>query len=875
MAWRMTVELASSLSALLPICTIDSHYLFSLSKAKAPNLDDSLSVQSTDTLGRYRQTCKLCGTIYDKGRMESMKTHITKPGKCPRITESQRIDACLALHDISRDRSPRDPQQSNQQQQVQHIQAQHAQHQQAHMPALDLTMLQSHEGWTPLETLAAVSRAQLDRGGNGEEATQQKFQGQFADGFQQYHVGLTPFSGAMDTNHHGGVTGQAHGYDDGTTPLGDTPNLTVAAAATARLNSEGMFDPNLFTGMGGNMEANLGEELARVIGSVETAEKDQPTVAPDHSPPASQVTASNEFSEIRQPTPNSHSIDHIAPSPGLRMPTFREDPQPTTPAPPTFSPAPTAHTALSLATDTEPSSRAGQPTPWGQYSFISTGASPPAPVTMQPMMGTPSRSVFRVSQNGNQNQHTRARFSEPKRKEVQRIRQLGSCIRCKVLRKGCSEGDPCETCNKVLSPRIWKQGCIRTKFFEKLDIYNARVQAIQCSREVEARKSTWDLKHPIAVLDATQAGTGVAFSAEVILGTRLGEGFDPTLRADLQDNPRMVVMIADDEHQLPCEKMEIYAKEVLSELVNVEESAFSRVTLETAQHVLIEESLIAEQEDSEHKRRANRNLNLALELWAYVEIIEREEKWTYNVRASEEARTKAHSITRESDAELFKTLGLQLCTAAEIQAETIAKQLFRHITSQLSDGKAHVGRSMFFAIMLLLICIEKTTWAFMSWEKIPDLRAKWPLERQPSSYTAQGEGIARDLRTLLEIRHELPATGVREEDGVLVDVNPESQYQSYFQRINLNGQWSCPWLLAPYCSYAKLPTAHHVSEQRFNHSYHPTTSRSLELRFCSVVLLPEQLQSPPLVQAHDHETLAPAAPPGDAAAGYPEEEMFF
>lgn len=808
--------------------------------------------------------------------MESMKTHITKPGKCTRITESQRIDACLALHDISRDRSPRVPQQPNQQQQVQQIQAQHAHQQQAHIPALDLTMLQSHEGWTPLETLAAVSRAQLDRSGNEEEATQQKYQGQCAADFQQYHVGLIPLSGAMDTDHHGSVGGQAPTFDNGTTTMGDTPNLSVAVAATARLNSAGMFDPSLFGGEGGDMEANLGEELARAIGSVETAEKNQAPVAPDISPPTAQVTALDESSETRQPIPDDHPAHQTTPPPGLRMPTFREEPRPTTPTPQNCSPAPSPHTALPSATGT---SRTDQSTPWGHYSFISHGATPPtsvtASVTVQPMMGTPLRSVFRVSQNGNQNQHTRARFSEPKRKEVQRIRQLGSCIRCKVLRKGCSEGDPCETCNKVLSPRIWKQGCVRTKFFEKLDIYNARVQAIQCSREVETRKSSWNLKHPIAVLDATQAGTGVAFSAEVILGTRLGEGFDPTLPADLQDNPRTVVMIADDEHQLACERMEVYAREVLPELVGVEESAFSRVTLETAQQVLAQESHIAEQEGSEHKRRANKNLKLALELWAYVEIIEREEKWTYNVRASDEARTKAHSITRDSDADLFKTLGLQLCTAAEVQAETIAKQLFRHITSQLSDGKAHIGRSMFFAIMLLLICIEKTTWAFMSWEKIPDLRTKWPLERQPNSYTGQGDNIARDLRTLLEIRQQLPTTAVREEDGVLVDVNPESPYQSYFQQINLNGKSSSSTASCLHCNYANLSTAHHVSEQRFNHSYHPTTSRSLELRFCSIVLLPDHLQTPPSGQDPARDTTAPAAATEDAAQGYTEDDMFF
>jgi hypothetical protein len=98
---------------------------------------------------RYPQTCKLCGENFPKGRIDSLTTHLTK--RCPAISESDRINACLLLNGISANRTPRTLQ-ARQQQQVE----QHA------GPQLELPLLQPHQNWTPLETLAEVSRRQID-----------------------------------------------------------------------------------------------------------------------------------------------------------------------------------------------------------------------------------------------------------------------------------------------------------------------------------------------------------------------------------------------------------------------------------------------------------------------------------------------------------------------------------------------------------------------------------------------------------------------------------------------------------------------------------------------------------------------------------------
>lgn len=52
-----------------------------------------------DNSNRYQHTCRQCGENFPKGRIDSLTTHITK--KCPAISDSDRMRACLELHGIA------------------------------------------------------------------------------------------------------------------------------------------------------------------------------------------------------------------------------------------------------------------------------------------------------------------------------------------------------------------------------------------------------------------------------------------------------------------------------------------------------------------------------------------------------------------------------------------------------------------------------------------------------------------------------------------------------------------------------------------------------------------------------------------------------
>lgn len=101
-----------------------------------------------DNSNRYPHTCKQCGENFPKGRIDSLTTHITK--RCPAISDSERMRACLELHGITQARTA-----AERHQQVQAAQAAQAA---AQANGQQISPSALPQGWSALETLAEASR---------------------------------------------------------------------------------------------------------------------------------------------------------------------------------------------------------------------------------------------------------------------------------------------------------------------------------------------------------------------------------------------------------------------------------------------------------------------------------------------------------------------------------------------------------------------------------------------------------------------------------------------------------------------------------------------------------------------------------------------
>ncbi|KAL8298467.1 hypothetical protein RB597_006726 [Gaeumannomyces tritici] len=665
-----------------------------------------------DNSNRYPHTCKSCGENFPKGRIDSLTTHLTR--KCPAISESDRVRACLTIHGFTKAAA----EQGTKPVPVHSTPARPP----ADAPPPDHDLTQ--RDWTALETLAEVSR-QIDL---------------------------------------------SEKHDDRGIPAGVLTTADIGAEVADRFDAQDHFvavDP----GAVGFKEEAGAVPLQEHVAQGEDAATGSPPVDVDRE----ELTAEQQIHALLQSSePASHSTALSV----AAAATARLNPQ-------LLDPQLRGTNALAILQSTE--------VPQGDIVMEDADS------LLGPQMMV--KGGFRLSSpNSGKARHSRSRFDAHRRKEVQEVRKIGACIRCRILRKTCSRGHPCDTCRKVLSPRIWKSGCVRTKFSEQLDLYSAGVQIVLNQHRLNDLKAHVDFADQGTVLELSIfPESNFNFTVHALQSTGPKECLADESGAPSTPWAKQDLLMIDSDKEDVQAKVELYMRKVLHEFVEREKSKFARITLNTALSL-------------SHKTQ-DELLKKAIELWGLVEILDRERQWHILARyGGPEGKTRW--IRDNTDQDCFTTVCLQLTAAAERKAAQTSKQLLTGMQRVLQDSKTKIDHNMFFTTLILLNCIEKTTWAFKAWEQ-DTLQPMWPLEKAPVSFTQQGYILADLLKMLLGIRKVLPRTFCREPGGMLATQEPA--LHEYFHDLDLK--------------YAE------VQAKQENPIFSPTDSRSLELLFCSTLLL--------------------------------------
>ncbi|KAG5978933.1 hypothetical protein E4U55_005754, partial [Claviceps digitariae] len=696
-----------------------------------------------DNSNRYPHTCKQCGENFPKGRIDSLTTHITK--RCPAISDSERMRACLELHGITQARSAAERQH----------QAQLA-HAAAHVNGQQLSPSSLQQGWSALETLAEASRqvdrSEINRGNNAKQPGQAEaqvepssvqntedleLQEQFTldnppasyETFQVQTNGRKEslvFHTPPPTDAELSPEERLQALLPASESSPDAANMSVAVAAAARLNPPPFLDPQLVNG--------------------ETTPP-SPSIA-DTTPAAA---ASNE--DVSMTVMDNNSV--------------------------------------------------GQP--WGKMTYLTSTAPAPFLSEHPPLAPLPlNRGGVRMDTSAGvlngRTRHFRSKFTPARRQEVKEVRKLGACIRCRILRKICSKGTPCDTCRKVLSPRVWMTGCVRSRLHEQLDLYSAGVQVVLSQNRINLLKEQLKLVNDGSVVEVShfaEAGKTIVLAAATAVleplqqqqqqqqreegggdGGNGGNGEEQKQKVPKTDTindghdelHHQVIMIDQDKDDVPS-KIEMYMRDVLDLFIERESSRFMRITLETAKEQL--------------SRSENELLRKALELWGLVESIDRERQWSIVEKPSADAEhgRPIKEAENENDADIYTMMCMQLNAAAERKANSTSKALLNLMDRQLADSKIKVGFHIFLTALIFLNCVEKSTWAFKAWEQ-DHLRPGWPLERDPSVFTQQGGNLAGLIKMLLGIRKALPRT-FRDAEGKLAAHDQDPDIVKYFSRLDM------------------------------------------------------------------------------------------
>ncbi|KAI9640695.1 hypothetical protein NHQ30_011004 [Ciborinia camelliae] len=389
----------------------------------------------------------------------------------------------------------------------------------------------------------------------------------------------------------------------------------------------------------------------------------------------------------------------------------------------------------------------------------------------------------------------RGKFDENRRKEVSSVRKIGSCLRCRMLKKPCTVGDPCDTCKGVESARLWKTPCIRTRVAHELCLYSAKLHTVLAHHQVLAAKAsaTFQISHS-------------QIEVSHFPGTTIYASF-PCLEAQDLDTG-LTSYILDTDNDDVSTKLEAYAKRMMPVFIDNEPSLFIQITLQTALNVSIQ--------------KQDNFISRALELWAIVHIfVDSEIRWEMSAKTSpglteeEGGHTKAILSTERS----FATIHTQLNAAAENKASQMCKGILNELERRLLNKASRSSFELFLIAVITLNCVEKSTWLFKCWEG-EDFHGQWPLDKPPQHFANQGDDLINVLQMILRMRDVPPKTFVRQDNGILaVDDTSDQVIQDFFEQAQL--------------SFTD------VHDKQVRHFFDPADSRSYELRYISRLLLPQ------------------------------------
>ncbi|KIW95366.1 uncharacterized protein Z519_03950 [Cladophialophora bantiana CBS 173.52] len=701
-----------------------------------------------DSSNRYEQTCKRCGEHFSRGRTESMVTHLTK--KCTAVSHAERTKIILRLHDLALpDVHPYiDPNYSPQTAENDPTLAKQDERSNA---AVTLPFGQDEQNFDGLNVLAEASRRV---GSNARGNTS---------------------STSIDRDGH--PTQIARPHEDA--PL--DPRLEAGAFSRSLVHDDGIDDRDNGLSTFQTVYISFGRPNTNLLFSAFSAS----------------TTASL--------PPLYHYMSNIPPAPqgaltGLPLVSTHPQDLPTIAA--------TAHATIGngsiMDTDLDmsddvPSTLLGelhengfpqgrQPYPW--QAMLGTQpmeqlAIPTQPIPALDLPTLPPRAIDGLpSQNGESvSQHlrpiamnpirqpdalsedaeplsqapkpkVRGRFAPERRKEVREIRKVGACMRCRMLKKTCSQETPCQTCAAVESPRLWKHSCVRTRLSEVFPLYFHGLHGVLAYHEVNMLKTRVRFTSFPGRIECSH------FADQKIVM----KGLQPDPDALPETSTRhpypievedMVVMDLDTDNLLP--KVERYLQAISSKIVDQEPSLVMRASLQIAQ------TIQQRQQSSVSTEKQDNLVSDVIELWVATSIlIDHKLKASF---ATDTGLSDGRALISETTNEFFHhLLSLQLRAAVEKRASIVCRSVMNHFEQRVLSRRGSNNFETFLIAFVLLNCVERMCWLYRFWD-FRSQEVKWPLDQKPAHYAEKGKTFAQMILMMINMRQMEPKIKVDPHSG--------------------------------------------------------------------------------------------------------------
>ena len=360
-------------------------------------------------------------------------------------------------------------------------------------------------------------------------------------------------------------------------------------------------------------------------------------------------------------------------------------------------------------------------------------------------------------------QKPRGRFDDVRRKEVSKIRKQGACLRCRMLKKPCSEGTPCKTCASVESARIWRGVCLRTRLSDEMTLWS--MKAFQTRAEAKVATATESLGG-----GGVSCRLGVSFleSPEYVNVPVKGVGaldLERSRASDRQgaavDQQASVWVLDTDENT--GQELGAYAIRTMCSSIEAQPALMKDILRRTQDLSAAMSSVRATEASTDLQQGKkthpshfpqNELLKNVLELWALTEILTSKDPVQLRTSASEVPESPDYAAVPSTDIPPTSisraVLEAQLLAVMEARCSKLSKSALNELERRLLQRQQTSRFATLLSAFVLLSSVERMTGYYRSCEL--SLSEDVPLQDETAvpgaSSTADLGPTAKSVNTL-------------------------------------------------------------------------------------------------------------------------------
>ena len=478
-----------------------------------------------DASNRYQHTCKACGEVFPKGRIDSLQNHITK--KCTALDHPEKTKILLQFHNSPSSSSASKAEKKAKEHRTTNIPAQHLHTPQQAFDGLNV-LAEASRQVGPVETRASHIQTYPPTSNDYHPAT--------SGGGDPMNIAIDPsldaFTNPFDDlgtlpHHHG--ESNSYGFPDDsdyaqghTNAIADLPSLAPLTADET--DDDHMHEHNIGGGPGEGLDIHGSTQQDKDLSTIAAdANELLPQHLPQHVGEGQQADEDKDLPDAAAAAGNGREIVDTDGRPnGVET-----------------EAALVPDRDVEIIGNENAQQNIGNNRSSDQWQLNLDGpnfqafyeemqkaengqsqaqplASVPRPIAIREHDNEGEFTEFRASPNQGRRQIARQRFTAERRREVQDVRKMGACLRCRMLRKPCSPESPCGTCRSVDSARVWKEPCMRVRIPDLFDLYTAGLHTSLAYRDTTLVKSQLQFEHSHGQIQVThfdEPAIGISFKA--------------------------------------------------------------------------------------------------------------------------------------------------------------------------------------------------------------------------------------------------------------------------------------------------------------------------------------------------------------------------